>query len=160
VASLYVDDAERGSRVEELWRAYLELYQVYSSPTYTSQGVKHSPHEFAFKAQQWLRNFTAPASGDPDQATYRKGMYSDTSVTPYIHGMVAHLPNMMIQLAMHDFTLSLFSCHSLEKKNHSQSSDVFQTTLRGGCEHSVYRSLLERELVLFFFHHDCIQDSC
>jgi len=160
VASFFPDDPERGSRVEQLWRNFFALYEIYSSSDYSYQGVRYTPDVFSQKARQWLQEFTAPSTGDPDEPSYRPGMYADAAVTPYMHAVIAHVPVMMAFLEQYNFSLQLFSCHSLEKKNHSQTSDVFRCTLKGGCKSSVYRSLLERELVLFFCYHNCQKDSC
>ena len=160
IASLFPNDPSRGLRVQALWRSFYELYEIYSSANYSFQGKVYSPAEYSQKAASWLLEFTAPSTGDPDQPNYKRGMYSDSSVTPYIHGVVVHMPQMMVRLQQYGFSLQLFSCHSLEKKNHSQTSDVFRCTLKSGCSSSVHRDLLKRELVLFFAFHDCNTEGC
>jgi hypothetical protein len=67
---------------------------------------------------------------------------------------------MMTRLQRYGFSLQLFSCHSLEKNNHRQTSDVFRCTLKGGRNFSMHQDLLKRELVLFFAFHDCNTDGC
>jgi hypothetical protein len=154
VISLF-PSASRGAAVQAIWRGFYRLYQIYSSPTYTSDGVKYSPAQFGAEAAQWVKALTAPAHGDPDQADYRPGMYADASVTPYMHAVIVHVPQQMAYLQQFQFSLSMFSCHSLEKKNHSQTCDVFRCTLKGGCSSNALLDVCKRELVHFIRYHEC-----
>jgi len=160
VASFFPEDPSRGARVQAVWKGFLELYGIYSNIEYCYQNKTYSPSEFAEKAKAWIQELTAPSSGDPDMDSYQRGMYSDSAVTPYMHAVVQHIPQMMTRLLGFGFTLQLFSCHSLEKKNHSQTCDVFRCSLKGGCHSTEYVALLERELVLFLRYHNCEDEKC
>jgi len=69
-------------------------------------------------------------------------MYRVQDITPYIHVLVNHVPEFLD--IHHNFGLAAFSCSAVEKKNHLQVCQYFQSTLKdGGHENSRKLAILE-----------------
>ena len=71
---------------------------------------------------------TRPAAGGTDPVMKRLGMYFDADVTPYIHALAYHVPELMAQHR----NLMQFSCYASEKANHCRSRQNSRQTAQGG----------------------------
>ncbi|GES79267.1 hypothetical protein GLOIN_2v1792490 [Rhizophagus clarus] len=88
---------------------------------------------------------------------YSNHFYQAGDITPYMHVLVYHVPEMM--RIHHNFGLAAFSCSAVEKKNHQQVSHFFKKTTKDGGigkgRKSAIVNILEYEnRVLYFNNHN------
>ncbi|RHZ85686.1 hypothetical protein Glove_62g41 [Diversispora epigaea] len=83
--------------------------------------------------------------------------YQASDITPYIHVLVYHIPE-MIKIHNH-FGLAAFSCSAVEKKNHQQVSHFFKKTTKDGDggkngkgRKSAILDILEHENRMLYFY--------
>ncbi|RHZ85685.1 hypothetical protein Glove_62g40 [Diversispora epigaea] len=83
--------------------------------------------------------------------------YQASDITPYIHVLVYHIPE-MIKIHNH-FGLAAFSCSAVEKKNHQQVSHFFKKTTKDGGggkngkgRKSAILDILEHENRMLYFY--------
>ena len=81
--------------------------------------LKTDAKQFSDDACAWLRQFL--------DSNY---FYQASDITPYMHVLVYHIPEMM--RIHHHFGLAAFSCSAVEKKNHQQVSYFFKKTTKDG----------------------------
>ncbi len=125
----------RATQTRDLWNQFNELYHLLQNKT-TIGRIFHD------KVQSWLTSFLAPSQGRPNRSDFVRGMYRMQDITPYIHVLVNHVPEFLD--IHHDFGLAAFSCSAVEKKNHLQVCQYFQSTLKdGGRENSRKSAILE-----------------
>lgn len=77
-------------------------------------------------------------------------------MTPYLHALIDHLPEMMDHVVNHSLELAWFSASAQEKKNHLQVSYYHSKTFRGGLDSAeVERSIMmdEGRRLLFIQKH-------
>ena len=103
--------------------------------------------------------FLTPTSGMPNTSTFVKGLYKPSDITPYMHILYNHIPNMIRNHSK--LGIQAFSCAPIEKKNHQQVTLFFRQTLKGGgSKHkSVIKDILEYENRSLFYLFDDVVTS-
>lgn len=143
----------RAKKIRELWDRFNQIYSNLKSRDYNTQ-------QFQFEAEDWLELFLTPDRVIPNSNRIEKGLYSPSSITPYMHVLVYHMSEFM---EIHQkWGVKAFSCAPVEKKNHQQVTHFFRQTLKGGgSKHkSVIRDVLEYEnRSLFYLFDNAISTS-
>ncbi len=144
----------RAKKIRELWNRFNQIYFNLKSKDYDVQ-------QFQFEVEDWLELFLTPDRVIPNSNRIEKGLYSPSSVTPYIHVLVCHISEFM---EIHQkWGMKGFSCAPVEKKNHQQVTHFFRQTLKGGgSKHkSVIRDIFEYEnrSLFYLFNDDTISTS-
>ena len=107
----------------------MHLLQVATAPViYTPAAID----DFARQASAWVRSFVSPSSSEPRRASFERGMYANARVTPYLHALVAHLPDQLRRAADLGWPYGLVTCEPIEKKHHLQVRDFYAATAHGG----------------------------
>ncbi|CAG8833442.1 2955_t:CDS:2, partial [Gigaspora margarita] len=87
--NILFENLKRASQIRQLWDGFNELYQD------IHQFWVSGP-EFKKKALDWLDLFLTHSSGNPNSpATFIKGLYRPSDITPYIHTLVFHIPEFL-----------------------------------------------------------------
>ncbi|RIB07706.1 hypothetical protein C2G38_2213620 [Gigaspora rosea] len=116
-------DNERAMLINRLWRDFHTLYTLMKQP-----GT--DPAAFAAQAKKWLELFLTPYQGEPNTASFKKGLYRPKDVSPYIHVLVHHIAEFMERHKY--FGFAAFSCEAVEKKNHNHVATFFRRTMKDG----------------------------
>jgi hypothetical protein len=112
--------AARGAEIRVLWDEFLELYDQFHSVDDMVNGEPRWNHvKFREKALAFAKHFTKAPRDGMSRAHDVEAMYSSSDVTPYLHAMVWHWPQLMQE---HGLPIASFSCSGLEKKNHMRAS--------------------------------------
>ncbi|CAB4429045.1 unnamed protein product [Rhizophagus irregularis] len=128
----------RAAQIRNLWNNFYSLHKAMKNP-------KTDAAQFSNDARAWLHQFL--------DSNY---FYQASDITPYMHVLVYHIPEMM--RIHHHFGLAAFSCSAVEKKNHQQVSYFFKKTTKDGGtgkgRKSAIVDILEHEnRVLYFNNH-------
>jgi hypothetical protein len=128
----------RAAQIRSLWDNFYSLHKAMKNP-------KTDATQFSNDARAWLHQFL--------DSNY---FYQASDITPYMHVLVYHIPEMM--RVHHHFGLAAFSCSAVEKKNHQQVSYFFKKTTKDGGtgkgRKSAIVDILEHEnRVLYFNNH-------
>ncbi|UZO29709.1 uncharacterized protein OCT59_023169 [Rhizophagus irregularis] len=96
----------RATQIRNLWDNFYLLHKA-------MKDQKTDANQFSDDARAWLHQFL--------DSNY---FYQAGDITPYMHVLVYHVPEMM---RIHQkFGLAAFSCSAVEKKNHQQVSHFFK----------------------------------
>jgi len=118
----------RADKIKAVWSGFLELHAAVDSDHLFSA---HEINEFKTKAKAWVHKLTEPSTGDHSAKGFKSGMYSGC-VTPYIHALVYHVPEMLQACASMGTPLRFFSAEPVEGKNHVHVHRFFASTHRDG----------------------------
>ncbi len=141
--------AARGDEIRALWDEFLELYDQFHSVDDDVNGEPRWNHvKFREKALAFAKHFTkAPRDGVAREHDI-EAMYSSSDVTPYLHAMVWHWPQLMQR---HGLPIASFSCSGLEKKNHMRASLCLIVWMRRDlCELIFFLPVLMRRPIWVF----------
>lgn len=72
-------------------------------------------------------------------------LYENKDVTPYIHAMTTHLPEMLKACVDQGLELGWFSATGLEKKNHLQVLYFDRKTFKGSISGEAEKAILQAE---------------
>jgi len=87
--------------------------------------------DFKQAAKSWVNALTAPSTGDHASSSFKRGMYPGC-VTPYIHALVYHVPEMLKRCREMGIPLRWLSAEPVEGKNHIHVRRFFASTHRDG----------------------------
>ncbi|PKC62344.1 hypothetical protein RhiirA1_397698 [Rhizophagus irregularis] len=129
----------RAAQIRSLWDNFYLLHKA-------MKNSNSDAAQFSNDARAWLHQFL--------DSNY---FYQASDITPYMHVLVYHIPEMM--RIHHNFGLAAFSCSAVEKKNHQQVSHFFKRTTKDGGtgkgRKSAIIDILEYEnRLLYFKNHD------
>jgi hypothetical protein len=105
------------------------------------------------KIKQLVKTYTRKPGGTKGQPGYQPAMYSvDTTVTPYLHALLCHVPAHLRTCRTLGVPLKCFSTEAVEKKNHQHTRFFFaHTTKNGGKQlQSAIEAILRKENRLLF----------
>jgi hypothetical protein len=122
--TIFPNNKERAKKIQSLWDNFMDLYDTMSQYHPSDDSI----NSFQSRAKAWVSEFLTPSSGKRNSSQYVRGLYCKEDVTPYMHAMVFHVPE-FLQLYR---GIRLFSCESLEKKNHVQVLSWFRCSRKGG----------------------------
>jgi hypothetical protein len=128
---------------------FLELYdQFHSVDDLVNDQPRWNHVKFREKALAFAKHFTkAPRDGVARERDV-EAMYSSSDVTPYLHAMVWHWPQLM---QAHGLPIASFSCSGLEKKNHMRASLCLIVCMRRDlCELIFFLPVLTRRPIRVF----------
>ena len=95
----------RAKKIRELWDRFNQIYLVLKIKDY-------DPQQFQFEAEDWLELFLS--SDKTISSSSRKGLYSPSTVTLYMHVLVCHMSEFMEKHKR--WGIKSFSCSPVEKK--------------------------------------------
>jgi hypothetical protein len=119
----------RAVATRELWTEFMELFKVATAPVIYSSATIDG---VARQASAWVHSFITPSSKNARQTGFERGMYANARVTPYLHALVAHLPDQLRRATNLNIPYGLVTCEPVEKKHHLQVQDFYRGTAHGG----------------------------
>ena len=138
----------RAAQIKAVWHGFLDLLAVVDGEILLSD---EEIWKFKLAAKSWVNALTAPSTGDHASATFQRGMYPGC-VTPYIHALVYHIPEMLKRCREMGIPLRWMSAEPVEGKNHLHVHRFFASTHRDGGwpGESAETELLQIERRLFY----------
>ena len=118
----------RAPQIKAVWSGFLDLLAVVDGEILLSD---QEILKFKLAAKSWVNGLTAPSTGDHASATFQRGMYPGC-VTPYIHALVYHVPEMLERCREMGIPLRWMSAEPVEGKNHIHVDRFFASTHRDG----------------------------
>ena len=118
----------RATKIKTVWSGFLNLLAVVDGEILLSN---EEISIFKKAAITWVNALTAPSTGDHASATFQRGMYPGC-VTPYIHALVYHVPEMFKRCREMGIPLRWLSAEPVEGKNHLHVHRFFASTHRDG----------------------------
>jgi len=118
----------RAPQIKAVWSGFLDLLAVVDGEILLSD---QEISKFQLAAKSWVNDLTAPSIGDHTSATFQRGMYPGC-VTPYIHALVYHVPEMLERCREMGIPLRWMSAEPVEGKNHIHVHRFFASTHRDG----------------------------
>jgi len=141
----------RARKICELWDRFNQIYLNLKSKNY-------NPQQFQFEVEDWLEIFLTPDRVISN--CIKKGLYSSSAITSYIHVLVNHMSKFMEK--HQQWGIKAFSCTPVKKKNHQKINYFFQKTLKdgGGKQKAAIIEILEYEnRTLFYLSDDVITST-
>ena len=120
--------SSRATQIKTVWRGFLDLLAVVDGEILLSD---QEISKFQLAAKSWVNDLTAPSTGDHTSASFKRGMYPGC-VTPYIHALVYHVPEMFKRCQGMGIPLRWMSAEPVEGKNHIHVHRFFASTHRDG----------------------------
>jgi hypothetical protein len=77
------------------------------------EGGQTDPDEWGQRARRWIASFAKPSTGKAGRSEHVIGGYPADAISPYMHAMVHHLPEMMKRV-----DLKQHACQNLERFEH------------------------------------------
>ncbi|PKK74405.1 hypothetical protein RhiirC2_774837 [Rhizophagus irregularis] len=97
----------RAKKIRELWNKFNQIYFNLKTKDYNVQ-------QFQFEVKDWLELFLTPDRIISNSNRIEKGLYSPSSITPYIHVLVCHISEFM---EIHQkWGMKAFSCGGSKHK--------------------------------------------
>ena len=120
-----VMEAEKAERTKLIWRLLDQLYTALRVPTNHPSYLQ--PHDFHNTAKIFARNL--------------KWVVKDSSITPYIHALIFHVPQFLDMYG----TIYQVNCQLVELKNNHHNAIFHRGSQKGGRQSSYCRQVLQRE---------------
>ena len=123
-----IPDHEKFDSVVAIWTEFYELLQLVKA-------VQIDPVELKMRASEWLELYLT--------------VYARTTVTPYMHAFVAHLPEFV-----HLYKdINAFNCQGLEKLNDMTTGQFFKGTNKS--DTALHQMLKKRNRMEFLCSYTC-----
>lgn len=122
-----IESAERGRRIQKLWRTFSTLENSINSDTaFTDSQLETLQTDILSWLSGFLSEFQAVFDEEGNLVSVLNGGYAMHDVTPYIHVLACHVVELMRR--NDSMGLRKFSCQSLEKLNHQTQRNYRSST--------------------------------
>jgi hypothetical protein len=127
--SLFLE-RRRAEEVKKLWHTFHEIYiEMRGTQIPTDETIE----SFQTKLIKWLELFRKTGTGVLNSNEHQeRGLYSSEEITPYMHALVNHVPEMMKLLRAKGLRLRHLSCEPVENKNWKHIRYFFSGSRKGG----------------------------